>query len=82
MSGCTTNSKQSYQRGDATCISYTECPNNDDNMNITLCTIEGGQHSWPGATAYEQPTQDIGATEEIWNFFKRFPSRISKEINH
>lgn len=41
---------------------------------VLLYTIEGGEHSWPGAltlpTSKTRSCQDINAGEEIWKFFK------------
>lgn len=44
---------------------------------VTLYTIEGGGHTWPGGKQYlpkfliGSVNRDIDGTAEIWNFFKR-----------
>lgn len=40
--------------------------------------IEGGGHTWPGATIHNGPgvtTQTISATEVMWRFFRMHPLR-------
>lgn len=45
---------------------------------VTLYTIIGGQHAWPGSNGPgwidgDMPTQSISATKIIWEFFKSHP---------
>ena len=35
---------------------------------VWLYTLVGGKHDWPGSWG----NKDFGASEEVWNFFKRF----------
>ena len=57
----------------AYCDLYTGC---DDNVQVKLCAVKDGGHSWPGiektVNPLEQntPSQSISATDEIWDFFK------------
>ena len=50
------------------------CP---DGVEVTLYTIDGGQHAWPGGrkgqAGADQPTGTISATQLIWEFFQRHP---------
>ena len=62
-----------YHKGDVTCESL-----GDSRTNVTLCSIIGAGHSWPGAPGAFCPdsgifacTKDIDASREIWNFFKQ-----------
>jgi len=49
---------------------YADC---DNNITTELFKITGGDHSWPDAIIGGQGTnRDINASNEIWNFFKRF----------
>jgi len=66
------NATISYQHGQVTCKSR-----GSGQKNVTLCAIEGGGHSWPGAKGALCPssgpfacTKDIDATQQIWDFFK------------
>ena len=78
---CDTQTKQSYQKGNAECKSYEGCGNSD----VELCKITGGGHTWPGG-AYDPDTaifrsmvgpltKDISANEEMWKFFELHPMR-------
>lgn len=45
----------------------------DDFTEVILYTINGGEHTWPGATILIGITnQDIDGSVEIWNFFTRY----------
>jgi polyhydroxybutyrate depolymerase len=52
---------------------YTDC---SDNSNVVYYKVINGGHTWPGAGppgyAAGKTTQDINASEEIWNFFKNY----------
>jgi poly(3-hydroxybutyrate) depolymerase len=39
-----------------------------DDVEVTLCTVEGGTHWWPGGPA---STADINATDAMWELFRR-----------
>jgi polyhydroxybutyrate depolymerase len=46
-----------------------------DSSEVSLYTIEGGGHTWPGGTArprrFGRRADDISATQVIWEFFFR-----------
>ncbi|MFH0991546.1 MAG: PHB depolymerase family esterase [bacterium] len=46
---------------------------------VILYTIKGGTHSWPGGKRGwilgEKPTEEISATELMWDFFSKHPKR-------
>jgi len=45
----------------------------DAATEVILYTVNGGEHTWPGSNILIGITnQDIHASVEIWNFFKRF----------
>ncbi|GEM_PF-5034667 len=50
MNGCSNQTEITYSNGNAICITYKECL---DNADVTLCTINGLGHSWPGKKTYE-----------------------------
>lgn len=56
---------------------YTNCA---DGANVTLVTIRGGGHTWPGGRPLPEwflgPTShDVDATREMWEFFRAHPLR-------
>jgi polyhydroxybutyrate depolymerase len=80
--GCAdTGSQITFENGDASCETWrTGC----DEAEVTLCTIVGGGHSYPGATRACDPgsrvcdavaratgpvSDDMDAAPEIWKFF-------------
>ncbi len=49
-----------------------------DGADVTLVTIHGGGHAWPGGMTPPRrgaavPTKEISASEEIWKFFATHP---------
>lgn len=50
-----------------------------NNTEVTLVTIVDGTHSWPGGKkgwlGGPEPTQEIRATDMIWDFFKNHPKQ-------
>lgn len=77
---CTSAIETTYQKGEVTCVTRTECAGNTE---VTLCTITGGGHVWPGGS-YELDQQwyqnivghitpDISAAEAAWDFFDKHP---------
>lgn len=43
--GCSDPGSIMYQKGTATCVSYSQCA---ENAEVVLCTLEGSGHQWPG----------------------------------
>jgi polyhydroxybutyrate depolymerase len=67
--GCTGTPAQTYAKGDATCQTYSQCAGGAE---VTLCTIDGGGHTWPGGTPVPTlglTSTDINATDAMWTFF-------------
>jgi polyhydroxybutyrate depolymerase len=84
QSGCAATRSESNE-GDAKCESYDDC---DDGSAVTLCTVSGGGHTWPGGdtSAFEAvvagipvttlvgPTStSFDASAYIWDFFEQHP---------
>jgi len=71
----------SYSNGKVTCTAH-----GSDASNVTFCKVGGGGHSWPGSptlcghTPPFQCSNDINATEQIWEFFKRYTLPTSVEV--
>lgn len=77
---CVSSPAITYQKGNVTCQTQSSCA---ENTEATLCTIQGGGHTWPGGVVVKnkkfwlklvgETTQDISATDAMWSFFKRHP---------
>jgi polyhydroxybutyrate depolymerase len=68
---CTDAPEVSRQVGGATCETYGAC---DDDVSVTLCTIEGMGHCWPGnpVCPFGTPNVDMNASEAVWQFFNNY----------
>ena len=56
-------------------LAYTDCA---ENAGVTLYTIEGGGHAWPGGKHLAEwvagrTTDEINATSVMWEFFVQHP---------
>jgi polyhydroxybutyrate depolymerase len=64
------------QRGAVSQQSWRLCR---DGTEVTLYTIEGGGHSWPGgdrmARVLDPPSDALDASAAIWTFFAAHPKR-------
>jgi polyhydroxybutyrate depolymerase len=70
--GCTTT-MQTYQHGDATCVTHGGC---DAGADVVLCTIADGGHQWPGGDTLPflgTKSDNLIATDAIWEFFVAHP---------
>ena len=76
---CTTTTT-THQQGDATCVTHGGCTANAD---VTLCTIDGGGHQWPGGdsigTFNGKKSDNLIATEAMWTFFAAHPRAASTQ---
>jgi polyhydroxybutyrate depolymerase len=71
--GCSATPAVTFQRGQVTRQTWGNCREGAD---VVLYTVEGGGHSWPGSNIAPQSgitTQDIDATDVIWEFFAAYP---------
>ncbi len=70
---CTGEPENTYMNGTASCETYKKCKSS---VEVTLCTIEGMGHCWPGQTVCPPPpnmsTTDISASNAMWEMFERF----------
>lgn len=67
--------RPTYDQGDSTCTTYTNC---SQGSAVTLCTVQGGGHTWPGGlippeSGLGNTTQDLDATEQMLLFFEAHP---------
>lgn len=62
---CTDAPQTTFKQGDVTCLSHQKCAEGTED---SLCTIDKGQHTWPGSS---DGTKDVQATAELLRFFAR-----------
>jgi polyhydroxybutyrate depolymerase len=69
--GCESKPAESFRQGDAHCDSYPGCR---DGVEVTLCTIDGGGHCWPGnlTCPFGTSTENISASDTMWDFMQRY----------
>jgi polyhydroxybutyrate depolymerase len=68
------------ERGNVVHETYRRCRNG---TGVVLYAIKGGGHAWPGGTpglslggrAGDEPTQELSATDLMWDFFAAHPKR-------
>lgn len=71
LDGCTKGPDPTFEQGDVRCESWSECRGG---ATVTLCTIDGAGHCWPGQAycPYGTSTTAIDASREMAAFFRRF----------
>jgi polyhydroxybutyrate depolymerase len=73
---CPDQTRITYQKGQATCETHGPC---SQETEVTLCTIKGMGHTWPGGTRMlprrivGEMSYDISANDVMWEFFLRHP---------
>ncbi len=71
--GCTGEPEVTFSNGSVSCETYKACK---AGVEVTLCTIEGMGHCWPGQTfcvpSPNVSTTDISANDAMWKMFERF----------
>lgn len=73
IDGCSNATDVTYDKGDSQCVTWKGCA---DSTEVTLCTITGGGHTWPGGTpvpALGWTTMDLDATNAMLDFFEKHP---------
>jgi polyhydroxybutyrate depolymerase len=73
IDGCVGAATTSFAQGDVTCTTRSSCT---AGSAVTLCRVTNGGHTWPGGEArplYGYTTNDINATDAIWDFFVAHP---------
>ena len=64
--GCTDEAESTFDMGDSHCETHDSCAGGAE---VTLCTIEGGAHVWPGGLG---SASTLSATDHMWGFLSRF----------
>lgn len=71
--GCTGMPAESFKNVDSHCSTYSSCA---AGVEVTLCTVDGGGHTWPGGTPVPSlgyTTPWMSATDKMWAFFQAHP---------
>jgi polyhydroxybutyrate depolymerase len=71
--GCSATAVETYRKADSHCSSYASC---NGGASVTLCTVDGGGHTWPGGTPVPSlgyTTTNLSATDMMWSFFQQHP---------
>ena len=70
---CTAQTTTMFTKGNVSCQSHLHCARG---VVVSLCRVEGGGHTWPGAQPIAfmermlgSTNQDVDASEMIWDFF-------------
>ena len=72
---CVGDALETYRKVDTHCATYNACAQGSE---VTLCTVDGGGHTWPGGTpipALGYTTPNLVATDAMWDFFVKHPMR-------
>jgi polyhydroxybutyrate depolymerase len=71
LNGCNPNPTETYAQGDAWCDTYDGC---DDDVLVTLCTVDGGGHCWFGQDfcPFGSSSDDLTSNDHLWDFFSQF----------
>jgi polyhydroxybutyrate depolymerase len=66
--GCSPVSEVTFEQGDTSCERWPGC---DGDVEVSLCTIEGGGHCWPGNASciFGASTTELHASEVIADMF-------------
>jgi polyhydroxybutyrate depolymerase len=69
--GCEAEPEETFRQGNARCESHPRCRGEVD---VTLCTIEGGGHCWPGnpTCPFGSSTTDLSASSAMWEFMQQY----------
>ncbi len=75
INDCASNPTEYYANGDARCVRWEGC---EGEAEVSLCTIDGGGHTWPGglpipALLYGKTSTDLDANEMMLDFFELHP---------
>jgi len=69
--GCDAEPEETFRKGNTHCESYPGCR---DGVDVTLCTVEGGGHCWPGNAScpFGTSTTDLSASSAMWEFMQQY----------
>lgn len=71
--GCSGEPEVTFSEGMVTCETVDQCA---EGSSVTLCTVTGGGHCWPGVPCATiegvdlgESTTDINANDAMWELF-------------
>ncbi len=67
---CTGLPIQTMRTRSVECVTKGDC---EGGAEVTLCSITGGGHAWPGGLSSEVNASEFSANDQMWSFFKRHP---------
>ncbi len=73
--GCSSAKVETFRKVDTVCETHQGCA---DGATVTLCTVQGGGHTWPGGLPVPplgHTTSNLSATDAMWDFFAAHPMR-------
>jgi len=73
---CSSETRVTYQHKNATCVTYQGCEE-----DVTLCSIEGMGHAWPGKTTYGLKACQTNPNGRLCNLWKETVGPLSDDIN-
>jgi polyhydroxybutyrate depolymerase len=70
--GCSDTPSTTFEQGDMHCQTWPDC---DAGVEVTLCTIDGGGHCWPGngSCIFGHSSTELHASEAIATMFEVQP---------
>jgi len=74
---CSEKSDQTFRNKGATCETYEGCKQNAD---VTLCTVEGLGHNWPGQAAYGVEACEKSPEGKICKIWKEKVGPLSQDL--
>jgi polyhydroxybutyrate depolymerase len=78
INGCSSESRITYQNGAASCSTFQNCK---ENAEVTLCTIEGMGHTWPGQIDYGIPACTRNPDGKICRIWSSAVGPLNDDIN-
>lgn len=74
---CSEKWRVNFKKGNARCITYSEC---QDEAEVTLCTIEGMGHTWPGGK-YSFGACKVDSESRMCKMWKDTVGDLSRDIS-
>ncbi len=77
LNGCSEGTAITFQNKGALCKTHKNCKNGAD---VTLCTVQGMGHNWPGATSYGIPACDRRPEGKLCLSWKKTVGALSQDL--
>lgn len=76
--GCSEKMNVTFQNKGAICVTYEDCQQNAD---VTLCTVDGLGHNWPGQKTYGIEACNTNPDGKICNAWKDSVGPLSQDLS-